>query len=194
MTAPEFDIPQPVLDALDDILDIDPLEPGWRDQPPDALIATVARLDEALEVGDLDFAENKIRLRRKTVKGQRSVRARSVQVPGWLMDAIAATLPPLEDRDATARVFPGFTDDGARNAMARACVTAGIPHFSPYSLRHRRTSLWHGQGVPIRELMARTGHAKASTTLDVYSHVLVDATELTAAELLSRRGPGVVND
>src|SRR6266511_897818 len=48
MTAPEFDIPQPVLDALDDILDIEPLEPGWRDQPPDALIAAVARLDEAL--------------------------------------------------------------------------------------------------------------------------------------------------
>jgi integrase len=35
-----------------------------------------------LEVGDLDFAENKIRLRRKNVKGQRSVRARNVQVPG----------------------------------------------------------------------------------------------------------------
>jgi hypothetical protein len=27
------------------------------------------------------------------------------------MDAIAATLPPLKDRDATARVFPEFTVD-----------------------------------------------------------------------------------
>ena len=146
-----------------------------------------------LEVGDLDFAENTIRLRRKTVKGQRSARARSIQVPGWLMDAISATLPPLEDREAAARVFPGFTEDAARAAMARACVAAGIPHFSPYSLRHRRTSLWHGQGVPTKELMARTGHSKSTTTIDIYSHVLVDPTELTAAELLSRCGHGVVN-
>jgi integrase len=110
------------------------------------------------------------------------------------MDVIAATLPPLEDRNPTARVFHGFTIDGARGPMARACRDAGIPHFTPYSLRHRRTSLWHGQGVPIRELMARTGHAKASTTIDVYSHVLVDKTELSAAELLSGCGPGVVNE
>jgi integrase len=78
--------------------------------------------------------------------------------------------------------------------MARACVAARIPHFTPYALRHRRTSLWHGQGVPVKELMARTGHAKATTTLDVYSHVLIDKTELTATQLLSRCGPGVVND
>jgi hypothetical protein len=42
--------------------------------------------------------------------------------------------------------------------------------------------------------MARTGQSKASTTLDVYSHVLIDKTELTAAELLLRCGTGVVND
>jgi hypothetical protein len=65
---PQFEIPQPVLDALDDILDIEPLQPGWRDQPPDALIATVARLDEALlELtddlgikGDLDETMNRL--------------------------------------------------------------------------------------------------------------------------------------
>jgi integrase len=62
------------------------------------------------------------------------------------MDAIAATLPPLKDRDATARVFPEFTVDGAAREMANACAAAGIPHFTPYALRHRRTSLWHGQG------------------------------------------------
>lgn len=149
---------------------------------------------QLLEIGDLDFAENKIRLRRKTVKGQRSVRARPIQVPEWLMDAIAATLPPLEDREATARVFPRFTVDGAAKAMARACAIAGIPHFTPYSLRHRRTSLWHGQGVPIKELTARTGHSKASTTLEVYSHVLIDKTELAPSELVSRCGPGVVSE
>jgi integrase len=56
--------------------------------------------------------------------------------------------------------------------MARACRTAGIPHFHPHDLRHRRTSLWHGQGVPEKELSQRVGHARASMTLDVYSHVM----------------------
>ena len=63
-----------------------------------------------------------------------------------------------------------------------------------FACLHRRTSLWHGQGVPIKELMARTGHSKSTTTIDVYSHVLIDKTELTATELLSLCGPRVAND
>ena len=56
--------------------------------------------------------------------------------------------------------------------MATACTTAGIPVYTPHDLRHRRLSLWHGQGVPVKELAARAGHARASMTLDVYSHVM----------------------
>jgi integrase len=51
------------------------------------------------------------------------------------------------------------------------------PHWRPAlgpDLRHRRPSLWHAKGVPARELAARAGHARASMSLDVYSHVLVD--------------------
>jgi hypothetical protein len=45
----EFDVPESVLDRLDEIADvIADLEPNWRDQPPNALIAAVARLDETL--------------------------------------------------------------------------------------------------------------------------------------------------
>ena len=58
--------------------------------------------------------------------------------------------------------------------MARACVDAGIAHYHPHDLRHRRLSLWHAQGVPARELAARAGHARASMSLDVYSQVLID--------------------
>jgi integrase len=66
--------------------------------------------------------------------------------------------------------------DAARGAMVRACLAAGVPRFTPYDLRHRRTSLWHGQGVPTKELMRRTGHSKSSTTIDVYSHANFDLT------------------
>jgi integrase len=80
--------------------------------------------------GDVDVAECKIRLRFSNVKAGIAARARTVQVPEWLMDAIAASCP-LEDRTAERKVFLGLNDSAARAAMNRACTAAGIPHFSP---------------------------------------------------------------
>lgn len=79
---------------------------------------------------------------------------------------------PLEDRTAERRVFPRFSVDGAEKAMALACKLAEIPRFSPHDLRDRRLSLWHGHEVPAKELAERVGHARASMSLDVYSHVM----------------------
>lgn len=140
---------------------------------------TGIRIGEACSLtwGDVDLADRRLRLRAASTKTRR---ARWVQVPGWLMDAVADTCPP-DDRAAERRVFPGLTGDVAKNAMARACRAAGIPVFSPHDLRHRRGSLWHGQGVPARELAARLGHARASMSLDVYAHVMpIDEVPLEA--------------
>lgn len=138
--------------------------------------------------GDVDALGRQFRLKRSNVKGQLASRARWVQVPEWLMPYIEA-LCPLEDRTAERAVFGG-TPTALGATMRRACNLAGIPLFSPHDLRHRRISLWHGQGVPTRELSARVGHANASMTLDVYSHVMPDdeipATSLEA--LLVRHG------
>ena len=35
-----------------------------------------------------------------------------------------------------------------------------------------RITIWHQAGVPARELAERAGHARASMSLDVYSHVM----------------------
>lgn len=126
---------------------------------------------EALTWGDVDVDGSSFRLRRATVKGRIRARARWVQVPEWLMAIIAETCPAA-DRVSERRVFLGLTADRLRKAMTAACLAAGVPTFGPHDLRHRRVSLWHGQGVPLRELQARAGHARASTTLDVYSHVM----------------------
>ncbi len=85
-----------------------------------------------------------------------------------------AALHPHDDRRPGAAAVPGFSVAIAGNAMARACRAAGVRHFHPHDLRHRRLSLWHHQGTPARELAARAGHARASMSLDVYSHVLID--------------------
>jgi integrase len=143
---------------------------------------TGMRIGEAsrLTWGDVDVAESQFRLPRRSTKTKRP---RWVQVPRWLMDELEQ-LCPLEDRTAERRVFQ-ITGDGCKNAMTRACLAAGVSHFHPHDLRHRRLSLWHGQGVPARELADRAGHARASMSLDVYSHVLMDKTELEPADVLS---------
>lgn len=51
-------------------------------------------------------------------------------------------------------------------------MVAKVPHYSPHSLRHRRIIVWHQSGVVARELAERAGHARASMSLDVYSHVM----------------------
>lgn len=124
----------------------------------------------ALAWGDVDVAESRFRLRRATVKGAIRARARWEQVPAWLMDALQASCP-FEDRTAGRRVF-AFTEASARSAMRRACKAAGIPHFHPHDLRHRRITLWHHAGIPTRALAERAGHAQATTTLNVYSDVM----------------------
>ncbi len=125
-----------------------------------------------LEWRDVDLVGARFRIRSETAKGRRGRRvSRWVQVPPWLMDAIAASCPP-DDRTAARRVFPGFNAKDAWRAMERACRAAGIPHYHPHDLRHRRLSLWHGQGVPARELADRAGHANPSMSLDRYTHVM----------------------
>jgi integrase len=133
---------------------------------------------EHLVWGDVDLLQQRFRLRAETTKRRRAL---WVQVPGWLLTLIEETCP-LEDRVENRRVFPGFTVNHSGVVMARACRHAGVPAYSPHDLRHRRISLWHGQGVPARELADRVGHARPSMSLDVYSHVLLDPREITSGE------------
>jgi integrase len=127
------------------------------------------RLGEAVSLrwGDVDAAGSRLRLSASATKRDK---ARWVYLPEWLTEAIEATCP-LEDRVPERRVFQG-TEASAYQAMLRACRNAKVPHYSPHSLRHRRITLWHASGVPARELAERAGHARASMSLDVYSHVM----------------------
>lgn len=139
------------------------------------LEATGMRIGElaALQWGDVDFADNRFRVSVARTKG-RSGGQRWVQVPAPLMDELHG-LVPFDERRPEKRVFASVQAWAAAKAMTRACEVAGIPHFSPHSLRHRRLSLWHMQGVPAVELARRAGHTKPAMTLSVYSHVMVDA-------------------
>jgi integrase len=89
-----------------------------------------------------------------------------------------------EDRDPAAQVFAGFDQSAFRQELTRSCRTAGVPHFSPHALRHRRISLWHRQGVDWARVGQWVGQRNLSTTADTYTHVLMDDTELKHGELV----------
>ena len=128
------------------------------------------RLGEAVHLrwGDVDRAGLRLRLPRSATKRDQ---ARWVYLPEWLIEAIEDTCP-LEDRVPDRKVFGGITEASAYQTMLRACQTAGIPHYHPHDLRHRRITIWHQSGVPARELAERAGHSRPSMSLDVYSHVM----------------------
>ena len=139
---------------------------------------------QSLEWGDVDEQGCRFRLCRQATKRGK---ARWVPVPDWLMEAIADTCP-REDRTAERRVFQGLTDDALRNAMERTCKLAGIPHYTPHDLRHRRISLWVRER-PIADVAAWVGHAKKSMTLDRYTHVMIGG-ELKTERILALLGRG----
>ena len=124
------------------------------------------------EVQNLEWRNVDEQGRRLRVSKAKGGKTRWVQLPEWLMHVISQTCP-REDRTPERRVFQGFRDGTARSAMERACRDAGIAHYSPHDLRHRRISLWlNGQNMPVKVVSDRVGHSRASITLDVYTHCM----------------------
>jgi integrase len=137
---------------------------------------------EGLRCGDIDEPRCRWRISRRVEKGRRR---RWVSLPADVFAAVLATLPPREDRDLDALVFPGVTQERLRTAIARSCKATGTPLWSPHALRHRRISLWHRQGETWALIGARVGQRSLSVTADTYTHVLLDDRELEYGKLLA---------
>jgi integrase len=143
---------------------------------------------EAAKIGDLD-EQRKAWLVRAAVSKTR--RARWVFLPDDLFDVVIARLPTREDRDPSAALFNGVTADRLRMAISRGCRDAGVPHFSPHALRHRRISLLHQQGASWAEIGERVGQRSKLVTADRYTHALVDYREIDRTALLERVRPAL---
>jgi integrase len=59
-----------------------------------------------------------------------------------------------------------------RKGLELACRNAGIAHYGPHALRHRRCSLWLAHGFETVFVKQWSGHSKASMLSDVYGHVI----------------------
>jgi integrase len=72
-------------------------------------------------------------------------------------------------------------------------VANNLPKFTPHTLRHTSATLLIMEGVPVKAVSARLGHASQSTTNDVYSHTIQTAEAMASdviGEFLTKKKPG----
>jgi len=66
-----------------------------------------------------------------------------------------------------------------------ACKRAGLPSISWHSFRHTHATLLSDLGESLKTAQAQLGHARLSTTAEIYTHV-VPASQRAAVEKLER--------
>ncbi|MCI5842432.1 MAG: tyrosine-type recombinase/integrase [Clostridiales bacterium] len=59
----------------------------------------------------------------------------------------------------------------------------GLPHINPHAFRHTAASVLITQGIDIVTVSKMLGHAKVSTTEDIYSHVIEESKQLASNAL-----------
>jgi integrase len=93
-------------------------------------------------------------------------------------------------RQAEAFGTPIAVNTIAERELNGLIQSAGVPRITVHGLRHTSATLLLQAGVPTHVVQQRLGHKDASTTMDVYGHVLPGQQEDAArrlADLLYRR-------
>lgn len=81
-------------------------------------------------------------------------------------DSLTDYCKKFEDR--YNKIIQKQIDDGNKDLKL-------LPHLNPHKFRHTAASLLISKGVDIITVSKRLGHAKISTTTDIYSHVLKES-------------------
>lgn len=95
---------------------------------------------------------------------------------------VAVERCPLFSKDRDVRVpwAPNWGSERFRKAMA----AAGVPYFRFHDLRHFVATNMLASGVALPVVAARLGHARASTTLNIYA-ASMPGWDRAAAETIS---------
>jgi integrase len=139
----------------------------------------------ALRVRDVDLSRRRIVVSRAIAQvagvglvedTPKTHQVRSVPI---LTTALADTLKATtEGRQPDEYLFPGpngpMRNSYFRWRFDRACQAVGLAGISPKTLRHSAGSLALASGASLPTASRLLGHAKVSTTADVYSHMLPD--------------------
>lgn len=168
------------------------------DEPEMTLFAVLAfsglRLGEALALRwqDIDFEVSRIRVSRswslghftspKTKTSKRNVPIMPV-LEGVLVEHRQRQGKPRQD--ALLFSFDGkrpLDPANARKRFLEALDAAGLEHVTMHSLRHSYASLMLSVGTSIKGLQNALGHASATMTLNVYSHMMKEDMDKPVAD------------
>ena len=171
------------------------------------LIATGARRGEVMGLRweHVDWVENKLYLCENRVYTPQSGVISTTLKTGEnryvsVSPSVMALLKRWRAEQAAAFMKLGITPSGyvltAENGgpmhpdsptdwLSKFSKRHGLPPIHPHKFRHTQASLLIAQGVDILTVSKRLGHAKVSTTLDIYSHVLAKSDE-KASDTLDR--------
>lgn len=162
----------------------------------------------ALRWSDVDLDAGRLTVSRGIVSGPdglvekdtKTHASRRVSLDGTTIDALQAHRERASDRatmcgielPAGAFVFSAEVDgsvswhpDSASRSFTRLCRRAGIKGVRLHDLRHYVATRLLSSGVDVRTVAGRLGHRNAATTLNVYSHFLVES-DREAADVLGR--------
>lgn len=172
--------------------------------PPEALATMVRflaysglRYGEciALRVGDIDTDKRRVSVGRSIteVRGQGRIEGdtkthqrRSVPI---LTTALTEELKAITDGRATSEfLFPGPEGDSMsvgwfRARFDRATAALELTGVTPHTLRHSAGSLALQSGASVVTVQKLLGHRNATTTMNVYSHMLPDDFDNLAAAM-----------
>lgn len=159
-----------------------------------------------LEWNDIDFAKGTLTVARSvtTVKGFGKVEKepktessnRTISMPDNLINQLKEykewqqeLAKNLGDRWVnTGRVFTAEFGDkihpcNVLSWLKKICEVNNLPPVTLHSLRHTNITLQIMAGVPLVIVSGRAGHARTSTTTDVYSHFLKSSDKEAAQKL-----------
>jgi len=95
----------------------------------------------------------------------------------------------LGDRwEGTGHIFTQWNGrpmhpDSLNTYLSRFSEKYGLPHLNPHAFRHTSATLMFSSGVDVITTSKKLGHAKPSTTMDMYGHTLRDAEKQASAVL-----------
>lgn len=72
----------------------------------------------------------------------------------------------------------------ANDQLHKSCQKFKVPNIKVHGLRHTHASMLFASGARMKDIQMRLGHARISTTMDIYTHV-VEASDEKLTSLLS---------
>ena len=165
-----------------------------------------------LKWSDIDFARKRLHLKRGLVavgyevhqtRGKTKTARRAIELDDTTLAVLEGWRAYQAAEFAAVGVDAGdgwvFTDgDGepihphaVYEAFRRIVANAGIPAMRFHDLRHTHGSLLIAEGVPVKVVSERLGHAHIAHTLETYQHVLpgMQADAARTAERLASPRP-----